>query len=209
MGAPESATSQDAALSSFLSAGIGSPETSVPDSPSRAAQLPDSPPKWIEVRGEYVFVSRSNWVYPHATGEEAGPRDVQRYAAIGKRDGDIVLRLSRDAYVDNADLATMLDWTDQPTAAAAGNAQDLPELNSDLIDILGRPNFTCIRLAQLLRLSGFEIAKKAENEQATVIHYLLGFYLRYGSQWAEEADEDLEQRRVAATAAQQDKGGEE
>lgn len=28
----------------------------------------------------------------------------------------------------------------------------LPELNADLIDILGRPNFTCIRIAQLLRL---------------------------------------------------------
>ncbi len=91
--------------------------------------------------------------------------------------------------------------------APAGDALTLPALNADLIDILGRPNFTCIRLAQLLRLSGVEIVKKAEAEQATVIHHLLGFYLKHGNQWAEKADEDLEQRRVAAIAARQDKGG--
>ncbi|MDF2863676.1 MAG: hypothetical protein K0S02_3948 [Achromobacter mucicolens] len=77
----------------------------------------------------------------------------------------------------------------------------LPELNADLIDILGRPNFTCIRLAQLLRLSGVEIASKAEAEQATVIHYLLGFYLLHGSQWAEKAAEDIARRRARVDAA--------
>jgi len=203
MATPKSSTSQDAVLSSFLSAAIGSPETSVPGSPIQAAQFPDCSPKWIEVRGEYVFVSRCNWVYTQATEEEAGPRDARRYAAIGKRDGDIVLHLPKDAYVDAADLATMLCWADQPKAAALA----LPELNADLIEILGRPSFTCIRIAQLLRLSGIDIAAKAEAEQATVIHYLLGFYLKHGSQWAEKANEDLEQRRVAAIAAQQDKGG--
>lgn len=84
--------------------------------------------------------------------------------------------------------------------------QSLSELTPGLIDILGRPNFTCIRLAQLLRLSGAEIAKKAEAEQAAVIHYLLGFYLKHGNQWAEKADEDLERRRLAVVAAQQGKG---
>ncbi|MDX3877066.1 MAG: hypothetical protein QHC81_01140 [Achromobacter sp.] len=91
-------------------------------------------------------------------------------------------------------------------APAAGDALALPELNADLIDILGRPNFTCIRIAQLLRLSGVEIDKKAEAEQATVIHYLLGFYLKHGSQWAEKAGEDIERLRLAAIATQQGKG---
>jgi len=94
-------------------------------------------------------------------------------------------------------------------APAAGDAPSLTELNADLIDILGRPNFTCIRIAQLLRLSGVEIDKKAEAEQATVIHYLLGFYLTHGSQWAEKAGEDIERLRLAAIAAQQGKGGAE
>jgi len=103
------------------------------------------------------------------------------------------------------------DWPIVPLfrhpAPPAVVAPVLPELNADLIDILGRPNFTCIRLAQLLRLSGVEIATKAEAEQATVIHYLLGFYLKHGSEWAEMADEDIEQRRLAAVAAKQAKGG--
>ena len=88
-----------------------------------------------------------------------------------------------------------------PLAPAAGDA--LPDLNADLIEILGRPNFTCIRIAQLLRLGGVEIAKKAEAEQATVIHYLLGFYFQHGSQWGEKANEDIERRRIAALAASQ------
>ncbi|OAE56856.1 hypothetical protein A7J67_08485 [Achromobacter xylosoxidans] len=92
-----------------------------------------------------------------------------------------------------------------PVAPAAGDA--LPDLNADLIEILGRPNFACIRIAQLLRLGGVEIPKKAEAEQATVIHYLLGFYLKHGSQWAEKAEEDIERRRIAALAASQQQEG--
>lgn len=89
-------------------------------------------------------------------------------------------------------LRAKSDWPIVPLyrrpAPAAVAASALPELNADLVDILGRPNFTCIRIAQLLRLGGVEIAKKAEAEQATVIHYLLGFYLKHGSEWAEKAD---------------------
>lgn len=94
----------------------------------------------------------------------------------------------------------VLRVAEAPTAA--GDALVLPDLNAELIDILGRPNFTCIRIAQLLRLGGVEIATKAEAEQATVIHYLLGFYLKHGSQWAEKANEDLNRRRDAAIAQQ-------
>ncbi|RIJ02180.1 hypothetical protein DXK93_18530 [Achromobacter sp. K91] len=100
-----------------------------------------------------------------------------------------------------------VEFVQRAAAPAASDAQDLPELNADLIDILGRPNFACIRIAQLLRLGGVEIAKKAEAEQATVIHYLLGFYLKHGSQWAEKADEDIERRRLAALSASQQQEG--
>ncbi|MBB1593567.1 hypothetical protein [Achromobacter sp. UMC46] len=165
MGAPESSTSQDAALSSLLSAAIGSPETSVPVSSIQAAQ------------------------HAYATPGAVAQRIEQYIGRYGRENTSTLL------------LYEAMKALRNPAALA------LPELNADLIDILGRPNFTCIRLAQLLRLSGVEIATKAEAEQATVIHYLLGFYLKHGSQWAEKADEDLEQRRVAAIAAQQDKGG--
>ncbi|MNV84040.1 hypothetical protein D3C71_1778880 [compost metagenome] len=92
-------------------------------------------------------------------------------------------------------------------APAAGDVLTLPDLNPDLIEILGRPNFSFMRLAQIMRLSGMHIAKKSECEQAAVIHYLLGLYLKHGSQWSEKADEDLEQRRVAVFDAQQGNGG--
>lgn len=99
-------------------------------------------------------------------------------------------------------LRSKSDWPIVPLfrrpAPPAGVAPALPELSADLIDILGRPSFTCIRRAQLLRLSGIEIASKAEAEQATVIHYLLGFYLKHGSRWFEKANEALEQLRLAA-----------
>lgn len=108
-------------------------------------------------------------------------------------------------------LRAKSDWPIVPLfrrpAPPTDVAPALAELNADLIEILGRPNFTCIRVAQLLRLSGVEIATEAEAEQATVIHYLLGFYLKHGSEWAEKADEDIEHRRLAAIAGQQGKGG--
>lgn len=68
---------------------------------------------------------------------------------------------------------------------------DLAALNGDLINILGRPNFTCIHLAQALRFCGTDIKSKAEHEQAAVIHFLLMRYLSHGSEWAKHADADL------------------
>ncbi|MNV73162.1 hypothetical protein D3C71_1662940 [compost metagenome] len=87
-----------------------------------------------------------------------------------------------------------------------GDALALPPLNADLTKILGRPNFACMRLAQFMRLSGMHIAKKSEDEQAAVIHYLLGLYLKHGSQWPEKVDDDLEQRRAAIAQQAQQKG---
>lgn len=77
------------------------------------------------------------------------------------------------------------------TVAQPAAECQLDTLNDDLIAILGRPNFTCIRLAQALRLCGVEIKTKAEHEQAAVIHFLLTRYLRHGSNWATHSDADL------------------
>ncbi|VDZ82689.1 hypothetical protein U0026_09135 [Kluyvera intermedia] len=72
----------------------------------------------------------------------------------------------------------------------------LPALNDDLIAILGRPNFLCAHLAELLRKSGEEIKRKSENEQAAVIHWFLGIYLEHGDKWESVAKSDI-QARVA------------
>ena len=170
MDAPESPTSQDAALSNLLSAAIGSPDNPPPSS-AQAAQLSYGSPADVAQRIE-LYISRY--------GRE-------NTATLLLHEAMKALRTS---------------------APNARDVQALPELNPDLIDILGRPNFTCIRIAKLLRLSGIDIAAKAEAEQATVIHYLLGFYLKHGSQWAKKADEDLEHRRLSVLATLSEKGAE-
>ncbi|WP_024530227.1 hypothetical protein [Serratia fonticola] len=64
----------------------------------------------------------------------------------------------------------------------------LPELDSDLIDILGRPNFACIRIAKRLRELGYEIKRRSENEQAATLHFLLSHYLADGGNWRDTAE---------------------
>ncbi len=71
-------------------------------------------------------------------------------------------------------------------------------MNADLIEILGRPSFTCALLAQVLRNGGLTIKKKAEHEQAAVIHFVLCQYLAHGPKWREAATSAFQ-----AIAAQQ------
>ncbi|MBD9433213.1 hypothetical protein IB257_25020 [Achromobacter sp. ACM03] len=155
--------------------------------------------------------AKDNAAIRAAASAPSSPGDAQDERGICQVDVlDIARETGLRSYLHgvNAMEARMVLQRFVDALPAAGDALALPELNADLIDILGRPNFTCIRIAQLLRLSGVEIKKKAEAEQATVIHYLLGFYLKHGSQWAEKAGEDIERLRLAAIAAQQGKGGE-
>jgi len=91
---------------------------------------------------------------------------------------------------------------DESAAPAAGDARDaLPALNADLIEILGRPNFMCGELATLLRAGGHNIKRKSEHEQAAVIHFLLGHYLRHGSDWRETVGTALQ--TIAASQQQE------
>lgn len=73
----------------------------------------------------------------------------------------------------------------------------LPPLSDDLIAILGRPNFTCAHLAELMRKGGDEIRRKAEHEQAAVIYWFLSLYLEHGNKWEAVAKADI-QSRVAS-----------
>ncbi|MEG1466307.1 MAG: hypothetical protein RSA68_01930 [Hafnia sp.] len=65
----------------------------------------------------------------------------------------------------------------------------LPELNDELIEILGRPNFTCTKLAEYLRHCGQDIKRKSEYEQAAVLHVLLNLYIKHGNDWRKHAEE--------------------
>lgn len=67
----------------------------------------------------------------------------------------------------------------------------IPDLDEHLLEILGRPNFRCSHIAQVLRIGGAEIDRKSEHEQAAVIHWMLTLYLAHGAKWWEVATEEV------------------
>lgn len=188
MSAPESNVSANEALSSLMGAIIDSPEY---------ARLVSAPRDWKAVQ-----TAIDDYLEGYELRLDEGchiPTDFERFLLV-----DAVAGLMHDDEFIDALYSAVTAARPSP---AAGDARAMPELNADLIGILGRPNFACIHTAQLLRRSGVEIDKKAEAEQATVIHYLMGFYLKHGNQWVEKAGEDLERLRLAAIAAQQGSQG--
>jgi hypothetical protein len=68
----------------------------------------------------------------------------------------------------------------------------LPPLDQEVAYIMGTPNFTCGPLAEGLRRKGHNIGRKAEAEQAYVIHWMLSLYCKYGAtKWHEEGGKIL------------------
>ena len=66
------------------------------------------------------------------------------------------------------------------------------ELNSETIFILGRPNFWCAPIANRMRQLGHDIPRKAEDQQAHVIHLMLEYYEKHGAEnWRKEVDNYL------------------
>jgi hypothetical protein len=57
------------------------------------------------------------------------------------------------------------------------------KLNDDTRFILGRPLFWCGSLSRDLRELGHDIPRKAEEEQAYVIYWMLGLYNQHGEIW--------------------------
>lgn len=97
----------------------------------------------------------------------------------------------------------------QPGAAAEAwredRALDFPDLTPELANILGTMCFQCISFAQALRAAGHQIKTQAEDEQAAVLHWMLGHYFRHGDDgWRKAAAEDMKRMQAAALAA---KGG--
>jgi len=75
------------------------------------------------------------------------------------------------------------------------------ELNEHTRAILGRPNFTCIHIAQRLRQMGFTVATHSEDEQASTLYFLLSLYLQHGDRWAAVAEQALRGQPPAETSA--------
>ena len=113
--------------------------------------------------------------------------------------------------LDLADVVRVVESLQQANTQLAEENLELrknclPALNEDLRFILGRPNFWCGPYARVLRLTGMEIAPKAEQEQAAVIHWLLGQYLKDPINWRDIVSAEFE-KLMASMAA--DSAGEE
>jgi len=57
------------------------------------------------------------------------------------------------------------------------------ELTADLRYILGLPHSRLAITVQQLRHLGHCIGERSEDEQASVVHWMLGHYLRHGLHW--------------------------
>ncbi|HYD58910.1 MAG TPA: hypothetical protein VEC35_01050 [Noviherbaspirillum sp.] len=81
-----------------------------------------------------------------------------------------------------------------------------PELTPDLEEVLGWPNFRCGPVAHLFQAAGYDIKKKAESEQAFVLHWLASLVLKHGENWRDKASEKLRelQDQVAALSKKGD-----
>ncbi len=69
--------------------------------------------------------------------------------------------------------------------------QRIIEFDDTVESILGRPNFTCGRIANRLRDKGHTIKCKAENEQAAVLYWMLSNYIQHGKEWNKVCEEYL------------------
>lgn len=73
------------------------------------------------------------------------------------------------------------------------------ELNEHTSRIFGMMCFEAATYCPALRRSGLEVAHKAEDEQAAVIHWLINLYLGHGEQWEAAANHFLKTWAKAAS----------
>lgn len=66
------------------------------------------------------------------------------------------------------------------------------ELPPALAEVLGMPNFQCGPIAEGFRAAGHQIERRAEAEQAFVIHRFAALALIHGDQWRVEAGKDIQ-----------------
>jgi len=117
----------------------------------------------------------------------------------GYRDGDIW------RYVDAMPVTSerVTHWAHMPPPPPAGYqaaAQPVLPLDEQTRIILGRPNFACVKTAQRMRELGHRIGRRAEDEQAAVIHLHLTMYQQHGVDWLKHTLAYLEQGREAGEA---------
>jgi len=82
-----------------------------------------------------------------------------------------------------------------------------PPLDEHMLWILGRPNFSCAGIADLLRTGGRDIPRKSELEQAHVLHWMMTHYMRSGIGWRMAAEDELHNLAAIRVAQRMPKDG--
>lgn len=131
--------------------------------------------------------TEQNGIEPDFAAEQAS---FERVAATMAMD---LSKLPGGFYVSDETQRAWSLWIHRAAAGLKPTEQhhDTPELTDDLREIFGRPNFACHHIAKALRLMGHTIANKSEDEQAVVINWLLGHYLKHGADWRQRASDEL------------------
>ena len=75
------------------------------------------------------------------------------------------------------------------------------ELTDDLRDVLSTMLWTSGQIARCLRAGGVEIKTRAEDEQAHVLHWLIGLALEHGSEWRVKAQDRIREISDAQPSA--------
>ena len=125
--------------------------------------------------------------------------DKEVYTAY--RDGGIWRAIDSSPIADEC-VTHWAHMPASPTEESEAPQEALLPLDEQTLIILGRPNFACIRTAQRLRELGHRIERKAEHEQAAVIHLHLTMYQKHGAAWLEHTLKYLEQGQPVAAAAE-------
>lgn len=118
----------------------------------------------------------------------------------GYRDGDIW------RYADAMPIVSerVTHWArmpDPPTEESEAATATLLPLDEQTQIILGRSHVACAFTAQRMRELGHRIPKKAEAEQAAVIHLHLTMYQQHGAAWFEHANAYLERGKLDVAVA--------
>ncbi|AIJ45536.1 hypothetical protein O987_06965 [Comamonas testosteroni TK102] len=101
--------------------------------------------------------------------------------------------------VDVANFCAFLSARGEGIAPAEDAPPAFPAMTEELASILGLMCFQCISFAHALRAGGYSIKKRAEDEQAAVLHWMLGHYFRSGPDgWRAAASADMERLRESA-----------
>lgn len=82
------------------------------------------------------------------------------------------------------------------------------ELTEELAEILGRPNFTCGKIAHAYRDGGgHKIPPKAEAEQAFVLHRFVKLQAEHGDSWKNIANAEIAHNAQLALAKREKANG--